>query len=54
MDMNTLVSVINTLNGIEVKGKTNMNKLLGCILTLEQLVGNAQKEQSDEPEEQNG
>lgn len=32
-------SLINTLNQIEVKGKDNLDKLLGCIQTLEQLKG---------------
>lgn len=30
-------SLIATLNDIDVKGKSNMDKLLGCILVLEQL-----------------
>ena len=34
----TLTHVINTLNTIEVRGKDNLNKLLGCILVLEKLM----------------
>ena len=34
---NRLASVINTLNEIEVRGKDNLDMLLGCILTLETL-----------------
>lgn len=30
-------SLIATLNDIDVRGKSNMDKLLGCILVLEQL-----------------
>ena len=30
-------SLISSLNSIEVKGKENMDILLGCILTLEKL-----------------
>ena len=31
-------SVIHTLNQIPVSGKENLDKLLGCILTLERLI----------------
>lgn len=30
-------SIINTLNHVEVKGKDNMDRLLGAILALEQI-----------------
>lgn len=30
-----LISVINTLNTVEVKGRENMNRLLGSIMLLE-------------------
>ena len=33
-----LVAVINTLGMIEVKGRENLNHLLGCIMALEQTV----------------
>ena len=44
---NTLQIVINTLNQIEVKGKANMDRLLGAIITLESLMQrNSQTEQT--------
>ena len=30
--------ILNTLNNIEVKGKENLDQLLGCILLLETLL----------------
>lgn len=30
-------SLISTLNAIEVRGKDNLDRLLGCILTIEKL-----------------
>lgn len=36
----TIKNVINTLNTVEVKGRDNLNHLLGCILALEQVAGN--------------
>ena len=41
----TLQMVINTLNTIEVKGRENMNHLLGCIMTLERMM--AQKDEQE-------
>lgn len=35
MDIITAKALIQTLNSIEVKGKENMEALLGCIWTLE-------------------
>lgn len=32
-----LIAVTNTLNQIDVKGKDNMNRLLGCIMMLENI-----------------
>ena len=46
--MFTIPQIIATLNDIEVKGKDNMDKLLGCIMALEaieQAQNNAAKEQ---------
>ena len=34
-----LTQVLNTLNLIEVQGKDNLNRLLGCILVLEDIIG---------------
>lgn len=38
MEMNLLQAVINTLNSIEVHGKDNLSKLLGCINLLESVL----------------
>lgn len=49
--MITLENIINTLNQIEVKGKDNLDKLLGAIIALEQLlaaVNNTPQENSNE------
>lgn len=35
--LNKLASVINALNSIEVKGKTNLMNLGGCIAVIEEL-----------------
>ena len=43
-----LTNIINTLNTIEVKGRENMNRLLGCILLLERVVAEADAP-ADEP-----
>lgn len=32
-----LISVINTLNTIEIKGRENMNRMLGSIMLLEKV-----------------
>ena len=34
----TLKAVINTLNGVSVNGRENMNRLLGSIVALEKLL----------------
>ena len=47
-----ITMVVNTLNGVEVRGRDNMNKLLGCILTLENLaVKIGQEEEAPETED---
>lgn len=33
-----LISVINTLNSIEIRGRENMNRMLGSIILLEKVV----------------
>lgn len=38
MDTTLIKMVISTLNGVEVKGKDNLDKLLGCINALETVV----------------
>ena len=48
--MFTIPQIIATLNDIEIKGKDNMDKLLGCIMALEaieQVQNNAAKEQTN-------
>lgn len=35
---NALRTVVNTLNTVEVKGRENMNHLLGAIMVLEQML----------------
>ena len=37
-------TVIDTLNTIEVHGKTNLSRLLGCISALEQLAAQGKEE----------
>lgn len=43
--MELIKQIINTLEQIEVHGKDNMSKLLGCIYALEGMI---QQEQSEE------
>ena len=57
----TLSALLNTLNAISVSGKENMNRLLGCIMTVESLMqlaetcGNtAEKEERHDLEAQEG
>lgn len=38
MNITLLKMVISTLNGVEVKGKDNLDRLLGCINALETVV----------------
>ena len=37
--------VINTLNGIDVHGKQNINYMLACIVTLEELMTDCKAEE---------
>ena len=49
--MFSIDDIIASLNGVEVKGKENLDRLLGCILALEAVVKaqeNAQKEDGEE------
>ena len=46
--------VISTLDTIEVKGRDNMDKLLGCINALETVVQSAEIQHKLEKEEANG
>lgn len=38
-----LKSILATLETVEVKGKTNMDRMLGCMMTLEELIGKLEK-----------
>lgn len=42
MDTNLIKMVISTLDTIEVKGRDNLDKLLGCINALETVVQSAE------------
>lgn len=35
MDKQTILAMISTLNAVEVRGKENLDRILGCIVTLE-------------------
>lgn len=54
--MDIIRSIINTLNQIEVKGKDNLDKLLGVILTLEMMIPESEesKETTGEGGDLNG
>ena len=44
----TVKAVINTLNQVEVRGKTNMDRLLGSIIALEKLLAALDKPEETE------
>lgn len=48
--MITIQDVINTLNQVEVKGKDNLDRLLGAIMALE-IIMTAQNQSADTPAE---
>lgn len=41
-----LITLISTLNGIEVKGKKNMDSLLGCIMAAEHELAKIEAEET--------
>lgn len=43
----TIAAVIKTLNLIEVKGKNNMDQLLGCIIALERVLATETTEKKE-------
>lgn len=45
-DIGMIRLIISTLNDIEVKGSENMNKLLGCINALTQIVNQPKEEET--------
>ena len=48
-----IYSIIQTLNGVEVKGKENVEKMYCSIVALENLIVEIQKAQADIAEENN-
>lgn len=52
MDVTLIKMVISTLNDIEVKGKDNLDHLLGCINALESFVLIAESQSGPEKEEE--
>ena len=54
MNTDLLRSVISTLNCIEVKGKDNLDHLLGCIQALESLVHSTEQYTTPVKEDVNG
>lgn len=53
MDATLIKAVITTLNGIEVKGKKNLDALLGCINALESVAQVLERQHTQESEEMN-
>lgn len=54
MNTNLIKMVITTLDTIEVKGRDNLDKLLGCINALETVVQSAEVQKKLEKEEAHG
>lgn len=54
MDTNLIKMVISTLDSIEVKGRDNLDKLLGCINALEAIVQSAEIKSKQVKEDANG
>lgn len=52
MDTTLIRLVISTLNDVEVKGKNNLDKLLGCINALESFVQVAEAQPPEKPEQE--
>ena len=48
--MEIIQSIINTLNQIEVKGKDNLDKMLGVILALEMMISEPKETENTETE----
>ena len=48
MDKQKLISILRTLNNIEVHGKQNMDRLLGCIQAIESMLTESEEKESDE------
>lgn len=54
MNITLIKMVISTLDGVEVRGKDNLDRLLGCINALESVVKQAEQRAGEEKEEVNG
>lgn len=50
-ELSLLRQAVSTLNSVEVHGKDNMSKLLGCIYALEEIIQNSEQptEEAGEP-----
>ena len=44
MDVTIIKLVLNTLDGIEIKGKKNIDAMLGCMNALESFIKTAENE----------
>lgn len=51
MDTRLLRNIRNTLNQIEVRGRENLDMLLGCILTIDNAVATDDQEKAQEERE---
>lgn len=54
MNTKLIKMVISTLDSIEVKGRDNLDKLLGCINALEEVVRGAEIQNKPDKEEVHG
>ena len=54
MNTELIKMVISTLDTIEVKGRDNLDKLLGCINALESVVQSSEIQKKLDKEEPNG
>lgn len=54
MTEQTIKAMINTLNQMEVKGKDNLDRLLGCIMVLEKALNEMNAPKKPEGGEQDG
>lgn len=43
-----LKAILGTLEKIDVRGRDNMDRMLGCMLTLEQMIHNLEKPEEGE------
>lgn len=42
----TIINVLNTLNGIEVSGRQNLDRLLGSMVALEKVIDELSKQEA--------